>query len=126
MAGLGALFALISVINAVGAGTAARKKEFALARLSGMSRGQVVAATVLEAALVAVLGLLLGAGVVAICLSGLRSGLAAELGTGLVDVPWFATGVLAAAGLVVAATTAAVGAALATRPSPIGLLSTGE
>ncbi|WP_199853118.1 FtsX-like permease family protein [Plantactinospora sp. BC1] len=58
--GMATIYAAIGVINAVVIGTGERRREFAVARLTGYSRGQVVASALLESAIVTVTGLLLG------------------------------------------------------------------
>ncbi len=69
--GLGALYALIvcSVPSAIA--VSQRQREFAVARISGMTRRQVVMLGVIESALAALIGFALGAIVVVLCLAGL-------------------------------------------------------
>ncbi len=119
LAGLGGLYAFLSMINAVAIGTAQRRREFAVARLAGASRRQVVVATVLEAMGVAAIGLALGAVVVALCLMGLRHGTDALLGVPVLVIPWGLALVLTTAGLVASAVTAAAASWSATRLAPV-------
>ena len=58
--GLGGLYALIGVVNSVVIAAAARRREFAEARVTGMTRGQVVRAALLESSAVTAAGLVLG------------------------------------------------------------------
>ena len=57
---MAAIYAAIGVINAVVIAIGERRREYAVARLTGYSRGQVVAGAVLESAIVTATGLLLG------------------------------------------------------------------
>ena len=58
--GLGGLYALIGVVNSVVIGAAARRREFAEARVTGLTRGQVTRSALLESFGVTVSGLVLG------------------------------------------------------------------
>lgn len=69
--GLAGLYALLAVVNsAVIAGTE-RRREFAVARVSGLTRSQVVRTAVAEGAAVAVIGVLLGCAVAGAGLAGI-------------------------------------------------------
>ncbi|MFE6051250.1 FtsX-like permease family protein [Kitasatospora sp. NPDC056446] len=63
--GLLVCFAAVSTVNTLVALTADRRREFALLRLVGATRGQLLRMLSVEAALVAAVGVLLGAGVAA-------------------------------------------------------------
>ncbi len=80
LAGLGGLYAFLSLVNAVAIGTAQRKREFAVARVTGASRRQVVSAAALESLGVSAIGVTLGSAVVAVCLLGVRHGIEGTLG----------------------------------------------
>src|SRR5699024_4197170 len=60
IAGMAGLYALLAVINAVVIAAADRRGEFAVARLSGLTRKQVVGMAVLESSIVTAAGVLLG------------------------------------------------------------------
>ena len=126
LAGLGGLYAFLSMVNAVAIGTAQRRREFAMARLTGSSRRQVVVATVLEAMGVAAIGLALGAVVVALCLVGLRHGTDALLGVPVLVVPWGLALGLTAAALLASAATAATASWSATRLAPVQWIAARE
>jgi putative ABC transport system permease protein len=126
LAGLGGLYAFLSMVNAVAIGTAQRRREFAVARLTGASRRQVVVATVLEAMGVAAIGLVLGALVVALCLVGLRHGTDVLLGVPVLVVPWGLALGLTAAALVASAATAAAASWSATRLAPVRWVASRE
>jgi putative ABC transport system permease protein len=88
LVGLGGLYAAVAVVNAVVIAGAERKVEFAVARLTGMSRPQVVRMALVEAAAVTAIGLLLGLLVAAGALAGIGSAANRAVGRPLVAVPW--------------------------------------
>ncbi|MFD2421774.1 FtsX-like permease family protein [Amycolatopsis pigmentata] len=118
--GLAALYAVIAVVNAVVIATGERRREFAVARLTGFTRRQVIGTALLESLVVSLTGLGLGWVAALATLIGI-SGVA-----GTMVMPWgiFWLTVLGAF-LVVGATS--VGTTLAaTRPTPIALAGTRE
>lgn len=123
LAGLGGLYALLAVVNAVALACAARKHELAVAQVTGLSRAQVVGTTVLESVGVAVLGILLGAAAAATCLAAVRHGFSAILGEPVLVVPWGALAAVGVLSLVAVAATAATGTWLATRARPVSLVA---
>jgi putative ABC transport system permease protein len=54
------LYTVIAVVNTQVMGTARRRREFGLQRLTGLQRGQVLRMMAVEAGLVALVGLVLG------------------------------------------------------------------
>lgn len=86
--GLGSLYALIGVVNAVVIGAAARRSEFAAARASGLTRGQVVRTALLESWLVALLGLLLGGLAAAGSFVAVLGTTTAITGSATLALPW--------------------------------------
>jgi len=123
---LGGLYAFLSLVNAVAIGTAQRRREFAVARVTGASRRQVIAAAALESLGVGAIGVALGTAVVAGCLLGIRHGIAGTLGVAVLEVPWMTGLTLAVAALAAAAATAAVAAYSATRTPPVRLVAARE
>ncbi len=119
LTGLGGLYAFLSLVNAVAIGTAQRRREFAVARVTGASRRQVVSAAALESLGVGAIGVALGSVVVAVCLLGVRHGVEGTLGVPILEVPWVLGCALAVAVLVAGAGTAAVAAWSATRVAPV-------
>jgi putative ABC transport system permease protein len=119
LAGLGGLYAFLSLVNAVAVGTAQRRREFAVARVTGASRTQVIGAAALESCGVGAIGILLGGAVVAVCFSGLRHAIAGTLGVPVLVVPWAPAIGLALAALLAGAATAAVAGWSATRTPPV-------
>jgi putative ABC transport system permease protein len=126
LAGLGGLYAFLSLVNAVAVGTAGRRREFAVARVTGATRRQVMAAAALESVGVGAIGIGLGAAVVAVCLLGVRRGIDATLGVPVLEVPWLLGVLLAGAALVAGAGTAAAAAWSATRTAPVRLVAARE
>ena len=126
LAGLGGLYAFLSLVNAVAIGTAQRRREFAVARVTGASRGQVVSAAALESFGVGAIGVALGSAVVAVCLLGVRHGIEGSLGVPVLAVPWTLGVWLAVAALAAGAGTAAVVAWSATRTAPGRLVAARE
>ena len=126
LAGLGAFYALIAVINAVALAAAARTREFAVAQVSGMTRTQVIRTSVVEALGVGVIGVALGCLAALTCLLSMRRGFDLVLGEPVVVVPWVALGGLAFVSLAAVTVTAGAGTWLATRTPPIALAATRE
>lgn len=124
--GLGALYALIGVVNSVVIGAAARRREFAEARATGLTRGQVVRAALLESVLVTWAGLVLGGLAAAPAFVAVMAGTAEVTGTATLDVPWTVAGALAATVLVVTSATSVITSRAATRQRPVALLGAHE
>ncbi|MBI9114876.1 FtsX-like permease family protein [Sanguibacter suaedae] len=118
--GMAAIYAAIGVINAIVIAAGERRREFAIARLSGYSRGQVVAGALLESTIVTGAGLLLGSLAAVATLIGI-SGVA-----GTLVIPWgIVWRTVPAAFLVVGATSVWTTLA-ATRSAPIALVGARE
>lgn len=126
LAGLGGLYAFLSMVNAVAIGTAQRRREFAVARVTGATRRQVVATAALESLGVGAIGVALGSAVVAVCLLGVRRGIGAMLGVPVLEVPWVLAVLLALGAVTAGAATAAVAAWSATRTPPVRLVAARE
>ncbi|GAA5165390.1 MULTISPECIES: FtsX-like permease family protein [Amycolatopsis] len=120
--GLGALFAAIGVVNSVVIATGERRREFATARVTGLTRGQVVRAALLESAAVTVAGLVLGLLAAAGTLVAALASTAAVTGSATAAVPWsLVAGVVVGAG-VITGVSSLLASWSATRPSPVSLL----
>jgi putative ABC transport system permease protein len=120
--GLGGLYAAVAVVNAVVIAGAKRRAEFATARVSGLTRPQVVRTALAEAWAVTTIGLLLGGLVAAAALAGFATG----DGPNVLAVPWtplalLVTGSYAVTGLASVWTTLA-----ATRTAPVLLIAARE
>ncbi|MGI5165728.1 FtsX-like permease family protein [Spirillospora sp. CA-253888] len=118
--GLSGLYAALAVVNAMLIAGAERRGEFAVARLTGLSRGQVVRAALLEAAAVTTIGLLLG------CLVAAGS-LASFLATpGVLAVPWGLLAALTVGAYAVTAVTSVASTLSVTREAPVRLAAARE
>ena len=124
--GLGALYALLGVVNSVVIGTAGRRREFAEARVTGMTRGQVIRSALLEAYAVTGAGLLLGGLAAAATFVAVLRTTAAVTGTGTLDLPWQLITAVAAVALVATGVTSLITTWSATRRPPVALLGARE
>ncbi|MGW6929145.1 FtsX-like permease family protein [Lentzea sp. NPDC054927] len=124
--GLAGLYALMALVNSVVIAGAERRREFAVSRVTGLTRPQVVRAAVVEAVGVAVLGLVLGCVVAGAGLAGIGGAVHKAIGATVVYVPWTLLTVVAIGSVVVVAVTGAITAAVATRDRPVSLVTTKE
>ncbi|RBM16020.1 ABC transporter permease [Prauserella sp. PE36] len=124
--GLSGLYALIAVVNAVVIAAAERRREFAVARVSGLSRGQVVRMALVESWAVTAVGLLLGGVAAAGTLAGIAGATARISGVATVVVPWELLGLTVAGALLVVGGTNVWTTLAATRSRPVALVGAGE
>jgi putative ABC transport system permease protein len=124
--GLGGLYALIGVVNSVVIGAAARRREFAEARVAGLTRAQVMRAALIESCTVAVAGLVLGGVAAAATFISVLATTAAVTGVATLDLPWTLIIGIAAVALLVTSVTSALTSWSATRRSPVALLGAQE
>ncbi|MEU4240493.1 ABC transporter permease [Actinoplanes sp. NPDC026619] len=124
--GLGALYALIGVVNSIVIGAASRRREFAAARVGGLSRPQVLLAALLESSAVTVAAILLGAAAGAGALIAAARTTSAVTGTATVTLPWPLIAAVCAVALVATGATSLITSWSATRPAPITLLAARE
>ncbi|RKS78812.1 putative ABC transport system permease protein [Actinomadura pelletieri DSM 43383] len=117
--GMSGLYAAIAVINAVVIAAAERRTEFAVARATGLSRGQVVRMATIESTAVTVIGLFLGSLVAVAALAGFQQG-------GILAVPWTLLALLIVASLAVTAGAGALTTLAMTKPSPTALVTARE
>jgi putative ABC transport system permease protein len=113
-------------VNSVVIAGTERRREFAVFRVSGLSRSQVVRTAVAEATSVAVIGLVLGCAVAGAGLAGIGGSVRAAIGVTVVHVPWTLLAVVATGSLAVVAVTSGITALSATRQRPVALISTKE
>ncbi|WP_030378539.1 MULTISPECIES: FtsX-like permease family protein [unclassified Streptomyces] len=118
--GLSSLYAVIALVNAVVIAAGERRREFAVARLTGFSRGQVVGSALLEAAVVAVTGILLG------WLAALASLIGVSGISGTLVMPWGITWLTVLGGFLVVGAASVWTSLTATRPAPISLAAAHE
>ncbi|MFC9693536.1 FtsX-like permease family protein [Kribbella sp. NPDC056951] len=121
--GLAGIFTAVAVVNAVVMSTADRRREFALARMAGLTRRQVIAVALTESVTVVLTGVLLGAVVAAAALAGIAAG---PYGLAAVAMPWRLLGLILGAALLVVGAAAAGTAHQATKQRPIALLAARE
>ncbi|MFG2002046.1 FtsX-like permease family protein [Spirillospora sp. NPDC048911] len=121
--GLSGLYAAVAVVNAVVIAGAERRTEFAVARVTGLSRAQVVGTALIESAAVTSIGLFLGALVAAGALAGFRPG---PGGVQVLAVPWGLLGLLTAGAFLVTGIASVLTSWAATRPSPVALVAARE
>jgi putative ABC transport system permease protein len=119
--GLAALYTAIAMANAVVIAAADRREEFAIARLTGLSRAQVVRVALWESLIVVVVGGLLGGLAAGGTVLGVSAAVSDIVGSRVIVVPWslFAT-VTVGAALIVGVTTVLTALA-ATRDKPIAV-----
>jgi putative ABC transport system permease protein len=109
--GLAGIFTAVAVVNAVVMSTADRRREFTLARMAGLTRGQVVTVALVESGTVVVVGVLLGAVVAGAALAGIAAG---PYGLAALAIPWQLLGLIFCSALVVVGSAAALTAYRAT------------
>jgi len=124
--GLGGLYALIGVINSAVIGAATRRREFAEARVTGMTRGQVIRSALLESWAVTVAGLLLGAVAAGATFLAVLTTTSAVTGQATLDLPWPLIAAVAAAAVLVTSVTSLITSWSATRERPVALLGARE
>jgi putative ABC transport system permease protein len=124
--GLGSLYALIGVINSVVMGAAARRREFASARVTGLTRGQVVRSALLESSAVTVCGLILGGLAAGGTFIAVLTTTSAVTGTATLDLPWTLIGGVCALAFVVTGLTSVITSWSATHRAPVTLLGARE
>jgi putative ABC transport system permease protein len=113
------VYIFIAIVNAVVIATAARRAEFGVARLTGLTRRQVVWVTVFESLTVAAVGVGAGLGAAGGAIAGTTIAVSDIVGVHVVAIPWeLAAGVSLAAAAVVGLTTA-IGTWAATSQRPV-------
>ncbi|GAB2838539.1 FtsX-like permease family protein [Lentzea nigeriaca] len=124
--GLAGLYALMAVVNAAVIAGTERRREFAVARVTGLTRRQVIASAVAEAVAVALIGVVLGCVVAGAGLAGIGAAVRKAIGVTVVDVPWALLAVVVIGSVAVVATTSGATAAVATRQRPVELVTAKE
>lgn len=121
--GMSSLYALFAAINAVVIAASDRRGEFAAARLSGLTRRQVVRMAVMESTAVTAVGILLGGLTASGTILGMRSALQRMTGVGIVELPWLIILALVASAFAVVGITSWQAAHSATRMNPVSLVT---
>ncbi|MFJ8435921.1 FtsX-like permease family protein [Kitasatospora sp. NPDC094019] len=117
--GLALLYTGIALANTLFMATADRRRELALLRLAGATRGQVVRLVTAESVLVTAVGAVLGCAAAAVQLASLYGALAVLRVPAPLVLPWREVGVVTAGALLLAALCAAPAAAWALRTRPV-------
>jgi putative ABC transport system permease protein len=116
--GLIIAFTAIAVVNTLAMSVSDRSREFALLRLVGTTRRQVMSMLLIESALVVLIAAVLGSGIALAVLTAFSAGMTG--GSGPSVAPWTYLGVLGLAGLLATVATVVPGrVALTGRSSDI-------
>jgi putative ABC transport system permease protein len=113
--GMAVLYTVIAMVNAVVIAAADRTAEFATARLTGLSRRQVVRAALWESLAVVVVGLVLGGLAAAGTVTGVSVAISDIVGTAVISVPWLLLAALCAGTALVVGVTSILTTLAATR-----------
>ncbi|WP_236049889.1 ABC transporter permease [Paractinoplanes ovalisporus] len=124
--GLGGLYALLGVVNSAVIGAATRRREFAEARVTGLTRGQVVRVALLETFAVTGAALLLGVVAASAALIAALATTSAVTGAATLDLSWPLIAGVAAVALTVTGLTSLITSWSATRRPPVTLLAAQE
>lgn len=124
--GLSGLYALIAVINSVVIATSERKAEFAVARVTGLKRRQVLWMALVESWAVTTIALLLASLAAGAALLGIRGAIERLVGVPVVAVPWTLAAIVVVGSFLVVGITTLWTAAVATRPRPVTLVTARE
>jgi len=115
------IYIVIAIVNAVVIAAADRREEFAIARLSGLTRTMVVRAAVAESMIVATIGIALGWIAAGATLLGVTIAVSTIIGTTVLVIPWSLLAVTIAAALAIVTATSALTAVAGTRQPAISL-----
>lgn len=124
--GTAMLYTVIAMVNAVVIAASARRREFATARVTGLTRSQVVRVAFWESQAVTVIGLFLGGAAAAASVWGVAVALRNLTGVTVVSVPWPLLAALVIGAAVVVGATSAITTLSATRTPPIQLVASRE
>lgn len=124
--GLSGLYALIAVINSVVIATSERRAEFAVARVTGLSRGQVLRTAFIESWAVTTIALLLSGLAAGASLLGIRAAIDRIVGVPVVVIPWTLVAIVVVGSFLVVGVTTLWTATVATGPRPVTLVTARE
>lgn len=119
--GLAAVYTAIAMTNAVVIAAADRREEFAVARLTGLTRSQVIRAALWEALTTVTIGALLGGLVAGGTVLGVGAAVSDIVGTPVFAAPLALFGVVVASAAVIVAATSVLTTLSATRDAPIAV-----
>ncbi|MFD7983429.1 FtsX-like permease family protein [Kitasatospora indigofera] len=121
--GLALLYTGIALANTLVMATADRRRELAVLRLAGATRGQVVALVTAESLLVVTAGAVLGCAVAGLDLAGMHAALAVLGVSAPVPLPCGTVGAVAAAAAVITVPCAALSTVWALRGRPVAAVT---
>ncbi len=126
LVGMAMLYTVIAMVNAVVISAGDRRGEFATARVTGLTRAQVVGAALLEALAVTAVGLLLGALAAAGTVIGVAVAIRDMIGITVVSPQWPLLGALALGAAAIIGVSSVVTTLAATRTPAIRLVAAKE
>lgn len=124
--GLAMIYTVVAMVNAVVVAASGRRAEFATARVSGLTRGQVVRMALWESAAVVVIGLILGGLTASATVLSLTTAIRDMIGLTVLSVPWALVAAVALGSFVVVGATSVLTTLAATRTPPIRLTGARE
>ncbi|MFJ3404988.1 FtsX-like permease family protein [Promicromonospora sp. NPDC090134] len=120
---VGAAYAVIGVANAIAIATSGRRREFAVARASGLTRTQALSAAIQETLLVGGAATLLGVVATVTTVLAVLTSTAHVTGAATLQVPWLLVAAVVAGGLLLTGIAGTVAAVTVTRREPASLLA---
>lgn len=124
--GVTMLYTVIAMVNAVVISASDRRREFAVARVTGLRRAQVVRVAFWESQAVVAIGFILGGLAAAASILGVALAIENLIGTAVVSIPWTLLIGLGVGAVVVIAMTSIITTLSATRTPPIRLVAARE
>jgi putative ABC transport system permease protein len=121
--GMAMVYTVIAMVNAVVIAASDRRSEFAAARVTGLTRGQVVFAALAESLAVVAIGVLLGVVAAIGTITGMSSAVRDMVGIGVVSLPWAMFGGVVALAVLVVGVTSVLTTLSATRTPAIRLVA---
>jgi len=124
--GMAMVYTVIAMINAVVIAASDRRAEFAAARVTGLTRGQVVFTVLAESLAVVAIGVLLGLLAAMANIVGMASAVSDLVGIDVASVPWTMLGAVVALAVLVVGVTSVLTTLAATRTPAIRLVAARE
>ncbi len=124
--GLVTLYVVIAMINAVVIAAAPRTAEFATARLTGLSRKQVMEMALWESLTVVIVGVVLGLIAAGATIASASVAVTAIVGTPIIEVPWLLLGAATVGAVVIVGVASVLTTFAGTRQPPITVAAARE